>query len=88
MTLADAIIAAVADNPGITTNVLCATVKVRKADVLADLERLRRERLLRVELGYRASKCWYLSSGQGNQFLTCSRSTPDDSGHAETETKS
>jgi len=75
MTVADQIVIAVAAEPGITTNVLCKGVRVRKSDVLAELERLRREQLLRFENGSRGSKCWYTLAGQGNQFLTCSRGT-------------
>jgi hypothetical protein len=73
--LADRIHAIVAQNPGITTNVLCREVKVRKRDVLAELERLRQLGLLRVEVGHRASKCWYPVRGQGNRFPTCSWGT-------------
>jgi hypothetical protein len=71
--LADRILAVVGCNSGVTTNVLCREVKARKSDVLAELERLRREQLLRFEHGYRGSKCWYLVAGRGNRFLTCSR---------------
>ena len=63
--LADEILALVAANPGITTNVLCRVVRVRKSDVLAELEALRREQLLRFETGFRASKCWIRSQGTG-----------------------
>jgi hypothetical protein len=73
VTLADRILAIVAANPGATTNKLCRQVKARKSDVLAELDRLQREQLLRFENGHRASKCWYLVEGRGNQFLTCSR---------------
>jgi hypothetical protein len=71
--LAESILAVVRANPGITTNVLCREVRVRKTDVLAELEVLRREQLLRFENGSRGSKRWYLVEGRGNQFLTCSR---------------
>ena len=71
--LADRILAIVAGNPGITTNVLCREVKVRKSDVLAELGRLEREQLLRFDNGPRGSKCWYVVAGRGNQFPTCSR---------------
>jgi hypothetical protein len=67
------ILAVVTASPGITTNVLCREVRVRKTDVLAELERLRREQHLRFENGNRGSKCWYVVEGRGNQFLTCSR---------------
>jgi hypothetical protein len=81
------IAAAIGGRPGITTNVLCREeVKVRKADVLVELERLVREGVLRFETGERASKCWYLLAGRGNQFLTCSWGTPDDGDHLQTET--
>jgi hypothetical protein len=72
--LSASIVATVKANPGITTNVLCREVRVRKSDVLLELEALRREQLLRFENGYRGSKCWYFVEGRGNQFLTCSRS--------------
>ena len=86
MTLAGAIIAAVTANPGITTNVLCREeIKVRKTDVLVELERLRGTGLLRFEKGERAAKCWYVVAGRGNQFPTCSWGAPDDRGHGETE---
>lgn len=71
--LADEVLALVSASPGITTNVLCREVRVRKSDVLSELEALRREQLLSFENGYRASKSWYIVAGQGNQFLTCSR---------------
>jgi hypothetical protein len=74
--LTDQIFFVVATSPGITTNVLCQQVKVRKSDILAELERLRQIGLLRFEKGYRASKSWYLASGRGNQFPTCSRGRP------------
>ena len=86
MTLAERIITAVTDNPAVTTNVLCATVKVRKSEVLAELQRLQAEQLLRFENGMRGSKCWYVVAGPGNQFRTCSRGTPDETEHVETET--
>jgi len=70
------ILAVVAASPGITTNVLCREIRVRKYDVLAELEVLRREQLLRFENGYRGSKCWYVVGGRGNRFLTCSRRRP------------
>jgi hypothetical protein len=76
-TLADLILAVVTTSPGVTTNVLCKQVKVRKSDVLVELERLRREQLLRFETGCRGSKCWYLVAGRGNRFLTCSRGMPE-----------
>ena len=76
LTLARRILAVVARSPGITTNVLCRDVKVRKSDVLAELERLRREQLLRFENGQRGSTCWHLVAGRGNRFLTCSRGMP------------
>ena len=83
MNLPDSILAVVTANPGITTNVLCREVRVRKSDVLAELEALRRERLLRFEDGQRGSKCWYLVSGEGNRFLTCSRGTPEATSETE-----
>jgi hypothetical protein len=73
MGLADDILSVVSSSPGITTNVLCKQVKVRRSVVLAELERLRQVGILRCEDGYRASKCWYFVPGRGNQFLTCSR---------------
>jgi hypothetical protein len=76
MTLAARILAVVTSSPGITTNVLCRMVKVRKTDVLAELERLRREQLLRFESGRRGSKSWHVVEGRGNRFLTCSRGMP------------
>ena len=76
MGLADDILSVVSSSPGITTNVLCKQVKVRRSVVLAELERLRQVGILRCEDGHRASKSWYLVAGQGNQFLTCSRGTP------------
>jgi len=76
MILADQILAIVVASPGITTNVLCRKLKVRKTDVLAELERLRREQLLRFENGRRGSKSWHLVEGRGNQFLTCSWGMP------------
>jgi len=69
------ILATVADSPGITTNLICKQVKVRKSDVLTELDRLRRAGILRVELGHRASKSWYAVGGRRNQFLTCSWGT-------------
>ena len=83
MILADQILAIVVASPGITTNVLCRKLKVRKTDVLAELERLRREHLLRFENGTRGSKCWYVVAGRGNQFLTCSRGTPAPTSNSE-----
>jgi hypothetical protein len=74
--LTSRILATVADRPGITTNALCKQVNVRKTDILTELDRLRRTGLLRVELGHRASKSWYLAAGRGNQFLGCSWGTP------------
>src|SRR5262249_14186638 len=85
--LSASIVAAVTANPGITTNVLCREVRVRKSDVLAELEALRREQLLRFENGYRGSKCWYLVPGRGNQFLTCSRPLPASTAAAEVAEK-
>jgi hypothetical protein len=84
--LSASIVAAVTAHPGITTNVLCREVKARKAVVLAQLEALRREQLLRFENGSRGSKCWYVVGGRGNRFLTCSPSasaTTSDSELAE-----
>jgi hypothetical protein len=75
--LSNEILAAVTASPGITTNVLCREVRVRKSDVLAELEALRREQLLRFENACRGSKCWYLVGGRGNQFPTCSRGMPE-----------
>ena len=43
--LAAQILAVVAANAGITTNILCREVKIRKSDVLAELDRLRQEQL-------------------------------------------
>jgi hypothetical protein len=83
MTLSDQVIAVVTANPGITTNVLCTQVKVRKSVVLGELKRLRREQLLRFEHGRRGAKCWYLVGGRGNQFLTCSRGTPAPTSNSE-----
>jgi hypothetical protein len=74
--LASRILEIVAANPGLSTNVLCREVRARKGDILAELERLRHAHLLRVEHGYRASKCWYVVPDQGNQFPTCSGGTP------------
>jgi len=71
--LSASIVAAVTAHPGITTNVLCREVRVRKTAVLAELEALQREQILRFERGYRGSKCWYAVGGHGNRFLTCSR---------------
>jgi hypothetical protein len=73
--LAGRIVLVVDTSPAVTTNVLCKQARVRKVDVLAELERLPRLGLLRVEDGHRASKCWYLVPGLGNQFLTCSRAS-------------
>ena len=75
LTLARRILAVVARSPGITTNVLCREIRVRKSDVLYELEALRQEQLLWFESGQRGSKCWHLVDGPGHQFLTCSRST-------------
>jgi hypothetical protein len=75
--LTEQVLAAVSTQPYITSNGVCRKLKARKADVLTELERLRRERLLRFEHGRRGSKCWYLVAGRGNQFLTCSRGTPE-----------
>jgi hypothetical protein len=74
--LSASIVAVVTAHPGITTNVLCREVKARKAVVLAQLEALRREQLLRFENGNRASKSWYLVAGQGNQFPSGSWARP------------
>src|SRR5262249_33102164 len=86
MSLSDSILAVVAADPGVTTNVLCREVRVRKSAVLTELEALRREQLLRFEHGPRGSKGWHLVPGRGNQFLTCSRdasATTSDSELAE-----
>jgi hypothetical protein len=83
--LAGELLTAVAATPGITTNVLCRHVRVRKSDVLAELERLREEQLLRVEPGPRGSKCWHVVPGPGNQFLTCSWRAPAASAAATSE---
>jgi hypothetical protein len=66
VTLADTVLTAVDANPGVTTNLLCKQVKVRKSDVLAESERLLQVDLLRVVEGSRASKCWYAVAGRGN----------------------
>jgi hypothetical protein len=80
--LASRILFVVATSPGVSTNELCKQVKVRKAVTLDELERLQQIGVLRVERGFRASKSWYLLSGQGNQFPTCSRSMPGASFNA------
>jgi hypothetical protein len=85
VTVAEQILAVVVATPGITTNVLCKQVKVRKADVLAELERLRQNGLLRLERGLRASKSWYVVAGRGNQFLTGSREIGETSSTAEVD---
>jgi hypothetical protein len=56
VTLADRILGVVSTAPGVTTNLLCRRVKVRKSDVLRELEELQRNRFLRFEHGPRASK--------------------------------
>jgi len=76
MNVSDSILAVVTAHPGITTNVICRQVRTRKSIVLAELEVLRREQLLRFENGFRGSKCWYVVGGRGNRFLTCSRGAP------------
>jgi hypothetical protein len=81
--LSDSIVVAVTANPGITTNALCREVRARKSDVLAELELLRREQLLRFESGDRGSTCWYAVGGAGNQFLTCSRGVESNRPDAE-----
>jgi hypothetical protein len=83
--LAERILAQVDSHPGVTTNVLCRELKARKSRVLAELEALRREQLLRFENGCRGSKCWYLVSGRGNQFLTCSRGADEAISETEVE---
>ena len=72
------ILAVVDTSPGVTTNVLCKQVQVRKTDVLAELERLRQLGLLRVEDGHWAPKCWCPVRVRGNLFRTCSRRTPKE----------
>jgi hypothetical protein len=81
--LSDSIRDVAAANPGITTNMLCREVRVRKSDVLAELEALRREQLLRFESGCRGSKCWYVVGGQGNQFLAGFRGVGSNGSDAE-----
>jgi hypothetical protein len=85
-TLGSQILAVVTTRPGITTNVLCREeIKVRKADILVELKRLNRGRLLRFEKGERGSKCWYVVTGRGNQFPTCSLGGPAVSPPSETD---
>jgi hypothetical protein len=60
MTLSERIVAVVAACPGITTIGICRQLRARKADVLLELEALRREQVLRLEKGSRGSKCWFI----------------------------
>jgi len=59
VTLATAILAAVERNPGIVTTALCRELRTRKSVVLATLEALQREQLLRFEKGRRGARCWF-----------------------------
>jgi hypothetical protein len=73
--LADQIIAIVTGHPGITTIGICRAARVRKCDVLVELERLRREQVLRFQKGHRGSKCWFVVPGPSTCSRTCSRGT-------------
>jgi hypothetical protein len=75
------ILAVVTTAPGISTIAICREVRVRKSDVLAGLEALRREQLLRFQTGHRGSKCWFVVPEPSTCSRTCSRrasaTTPD-----------
>jgi hypothetical protein len=73
--LATRILAVVATHPAITTIDIYRQVRVRKSDVLAALERLRREQLLRFQTGHRGSKCWFVVPEPSTCSRTCSRAT-------------
>jgi hypothetical protein len=75
VTLADRILALVERRPGITTIGICREVRVRKSDVLAELEQLRREQLIRFQNGHRGSKCWFVVPRPSTCSRTCSRGT-------------
>jgi hypothetical protein len=61
MTLVERIIAAVRARPGILTFELALAVKTRKAVVLAELERLQQEHVVRSEPRPRGGRAWYLA---------------------------
>ena len=71
--LAVRILAVVAADPSITTNGVCRKLKARKTDVIDELERMRRGRLLQFEHGKRGAKHWYPVESQG----TSSHTLPD-----------
>jgi hypothetical protein len=86
--LADRILAIAMVNPGVNTIAICRELRVRKSDVLAELEELHREQLLRFQTGHRGSKCWFVVSKPSSCSRTCSRGAPgttSDSGLAERE---
>jgi hypothetical protein len=85
-TLAGSILSAVAADPGINTVGLCRELRVRKSDVLAELDRLRRE--LYFKTGHRGSKCWYSVERPASCSGRCSLGMPvptSDVGVAESD---
>jgi hypothetical protein len=74
--LRNRILALIGSNPRISTIDICRALRVRKSDVLAELEQLRREQLLRQERGHRGSKCWSVLPEPSTCSCTCSRATP------------
>jgi hypothetical protein len=58
--LAARILGVVERHPGVTSRDLAFKVGARKADVLAELQRLREGNHLRAEDGPRRSRAWYL----------------------------
>jgi len=86
--LAVRILAVVAADPSITTNGVCRKLKARKTDVIDELERMRRGRLLQFEHGKRGAKHWYPVAEPGNQFPQAARGTAANSRDISTETAS
>jgi hypothetical protein len=59
VTLADRILAAVEENPGMSSSQIASIVGARKADVLAELDRLGAGNHLEAWAGQRRAKAWH-----------------------------
>ena len=73
----------VSATPGINTLAICRDLRVRKSDVLVELERLRREHLLHYEPGHKGSKCWFVVAETSSCSPRCSRRTPGPTSDSE-----
>ena len=78
MTLAERILAAVEESPGMSSSQIASIVGARKADVLAELDRLLDGNHLESRAGLRRAKAWHPAASGSLAFSAPLATGPQD----------